>query len=227
MIAIRVLIVEDEISLSRIITKRLREEGYSVDACLDGQEGSCFAEMAEYDCIILDWMLPGMDGLSLLKNLRSKGITTPVLILTARDAIEDRVAGLDTGADDYLVKPFSFDELLARLRAILRRPGESKGTTLSIADLTLDTVSHSVTRSDNILELTSKEYAVLEYLLRNKGRILTRSQIAEHVWSYDFDYSSNIVDVYIRYLRGKIDDGFDKKLIHTIRGSGYVLKEKV
>jgi heavy metal response regulator len=227
LIAIRVLIVEDEISLSRIITKRLREEGYSVDACLDGQEGSCFAEMAEYDCIILDWMLPGMDGLSLLKNLRSKGITTPVLILTARDAIEDRVAGLDTGADDYLVKPFSFDELLARLRAILRRPGESKGTTLSIADLTLDTVSHSVTRSDNILELTSKEYAVLEYLLRNKGRILTRSQIAEHVWSYDFDYSSNIVDVYIRYLRGKIDDGFDKKLIHTIRGSGYVLKEKV
>lgn len=227
MVAIRILIIEDEISLSKIITKRLKEEGYSVDACLDGKEGSYYCEMTEYDCIILDWMLPGMDGLTLLKNLRSKGITIPVLMLTAKDAIEDRVAGLDTGADDYLVKPFSFDELLARLRAILRRPAENKGTTLSIADLTLDTVTHSVKRSDKTLELTSKEYAVLEYLLRNKGCILTRSQIAEHVWSYDFDYSSNIVDVYIRYLRGKIDEDFDKKLIHTIRGSGYVLKEKL
>lgn len=206
--------------------KRLKEEGYSVDACLDGKEGSYYAEMSEYDCIILDWMLPEMNGLELLKSMRLKGIRTPVLILTAKDAIEDRVTGLDTGADDYLVKPFYFDELLARIRALLRRPGENKGTTLSIGDLVLDTVTHCITRSGKTLELTSKEYAVLEYLLRNKGRILSRSQIAEHVWGYDFDYGSNIVDVYVRYLRGKIDDSFDKKLIHTIRGSGYMLREK-
>lgn len=226
MIIIRVLVAEDEISLLKIISKRLREEGYSIDTCPDGQEALYYTEMAEYDCIILDWMLPGMDGITFLKNLRLKGVTTPILMLTARDAVADRVTGLDAGADDYLIKPFSFDELLARLRAILRRPAESKGTILNIADLTLNTVTHSVKRSDIILELTSKEYSVLEFLLRNKNRIITRSQIAEHVWSYDFDYSSNIVDVYIRYLRGKIDDGFDKKLIHTIRGSGYVLKEK-
>lgn len=226
MIIIRILIVEDEASLLKIITKRLTEEGYSADKCTDGEEGRYYIGLTEYDCIILDIMLPKTDGLTLLKELRLRGVITPVLLLTARDSIEDRVAGLDAGADDYLVKPFSLDELLARVRALLRRQCENKGIVLSIADLNLDTVSHSVIRGGKPLELTSKEYSVLEYLLRNKGRILTRSQIAEHVWNFDFDCGSNIVDVYIRYLRSKLDDGFDKKLIHTIRGSGYMLRLK-
>lgn len=222
---IRILVVEDEISLLKLITKRLKEEGYSVDSCMDGEEGRYFAEVTKYDCIILDLLLPKINGLTLLKGLRSKDIMTPVLILTARDSIEDRVIGLDTGADDYLVKPFSFDELLARVRALLRRKRDSKGNVLSIADLTLDTITHCVTRNNKTLELTSKEYALLEYLMRNKEQILTRTQIAEHIWNFDFDCGSNIVDVYIRYLRGKIDDGFESKLIHTVRGRGYVLRE--
>lgn len=226
MITIRILVVEDEASLLKIIAKRLTEEGYSIDMCSDGEEGRYYIELTEYDCIVLDLMLPKVDGLTLLKELRLNGKMTPVLLLTARDTIEDRVVGLDAGADDYLVKPFSFDELLARVRALLRRQGENKGVILNIADLSLDTLSHSAVRGGKTLELTSKEYSVLEYFMRNKGRILTRSQIAEHVWNFDFDCGSNIVDVYVRYLRSKIDDGFDKKLIHTIRGSGYVLREK-
>ena len=225
MVIIRVLIIEDETSLLKLTAKRLKEEGYSVDACMDGEEGKYYAETTKYDCIILDLMLPKIDGLTLLKELRSKGIMTPVLIITARDAIADRVAGLDTGADDYLVKPYSLDELLARIRALLRRPGENKGNILTIADLTLDSITHCVTRNNKNLDLTSKEYALLEYLTRNKGQILTRTQIAEHIWSFDFDCESNIVDVYIRYLRGKIDDGFENKLIHTVRGRGYVVRE--
>ncbi|MGE5630911.1 MAG: response regulator [Caulobacteraceae bacterium] len=226
MVIIKILIVEDEPSLLKIIAKRLKEEGYSVDMCKDGEEGQYLLEVTEYDCIVLDIMLPIIDGLTLLKGVRTKGVLTPVLLLTAKDSIEDRVKGLDSGADDYLVKPFSFDELLARIRALLRRNVDTRDDTLCISDLTLDIRTHIVKRNEKLIELTAKEYSVLEYLMKNKERIVTRTQIAEHVWNYDFDYNSNIVDVYIRYLRGKIDEGFDNKLIHTVRGSGYVLKEK-
>ncbi len=220
------LVVEDEPSLLKTTARRLKEAGYSVDTAGDGQEGLGFAEVVDYDCIILDLMLPIIDGFTILQKLRMKKIPTPVLILTAKDAIEDRVRGLDMGADDYLVKPFSFDELLARVRALLRRRGEDREVVLRIGDLTLDTTTHIAKRGEKIIELTAKEYAMLEYLLRNKEMLLTRSQIIEHVWNYDFDYNSNVVEVYIRYLRRKIDDGFEKKLIHTMRGSGYMLKEK-
>jgi len=223
---VRMLVVEDEPSLIKTTARRLKEAGYSVDTAKDGQEGLGFAEVVDYDCIILDLMLPIMDGFTVLQKLRMKKIPTPVLILTAKDAIEDRVRGLDMGADDYLVKPFSFDELLARVRALLRRRGDDREVILRIGDLTLDTTTHIAKRGEKIIELTAKEYAMLEYLLRNKGMLVTRSQIIEHVWNYDFDYNSNVVEVYIRYLRRKIDDGFEQKLIHTMRGSGYMLKEK-
>jgi DNA-binding response OmpR family regulator len=222
----RMLVVEDEPSLLKIIAKRLKEEGYSVDMAENGKDAQNYILSVDYDCIILDIMIPGIDGLSLLKKIRAKKISVPVLFLTARDSIEDRVTGLDAGADDYLVKPFSFDELLARIRALIRRKLENKETVLSIGDLKMDTLSREVIRDGNIIELTSKEYAILEYLLRNPNRVLTKSQIAEHVWNYDFEYNSNIVEVYIRYLRRKIDDEFKNKLIHTIRGGGYVLKDK-
>ena len=222
----RVLVVEDEPNLLKIISRRLQEEGYGVDSSNNGEEGLYFATNVEYDCIILDLMLPILDGLTILKKLRLKNINIPVIILTAKDAIEDRVSGLDSGADDYLTKPFSFEELLARVRALLRRPLDSRENILSISDLTLDTTSHLVCRGSESLELTAREYSILEYFMRNKGRILTRSQIAEHVWNYDFDYGSNIIDVYIRYLRRKIQDDSHVKLIHTVRGSGYVLKVK-
>jgi heavy metal response regulator len=225
-IAIRILIIEDELALQKIISKRLVEKGYSVDSCDNGEDGRYYIEMTQYDCIILDLMLPKVDGLTLLKEMRQKGNMTPVLILTAKTVIEDRVAGLDSGADDYLTKPFSFDELLARIRVLLRRQGDSRGSELTFADLTMDVAGHIVKRGNKIIGLTSKEYALLEYFMRNKGRTLSRMQIAEHVWNYDFDCSSNIVDVYIRYLRAKIDDGFENKLLHTIRGAGYVLREK-
>jgi heavy metal response regulator len=221
----RILIIEDEPSLSRTMARRLQEEGYGVDAAQDGREGLAFAEVVDYDCIILDLMLPLMDGLTILRKMRAKRIKTPVLILTAKDAVTDRVTGLDQGADDYLTKPFSFDELLARIRAILRRQGPDKEVVLRIGNLALDTISHTANRGNKTIQLTTKEYGMLEYLLRNKGRLLTKSQILEHVWDYDFDCNSNIVEVYVRYLRRKIDDGFEQKLIHTVRGSGYVLRE--
>ena len=222
----RMLVVEDDPSLLKTVARRLKESGYGVDSAKDGEEGLRLAEIVEYDCIILDLMLPVLDGLTVLKKLRARKIATPVLILTAKDAVEDRVKGLDTGADDYLVKPFSFDELLARVRALLRRRGEDREVVLRIDDLTLDTTTHVATRAGKEIELTAKEYAILEYLMRNKGILLTRSQIIEHVWHYDFDYTSNVVEVYIRYLRRKVDEGFTYKLIHTVRGSGYMLKEK-
>ncbi|MFB0920189.1 MAG: response regulator transcription factor, partial [Oscillospiraceae bacterium] len=177
------------------------------------------------DCIILDIMLPGIDGLTILKNMRNNGNQTPVLLLTARDTVEDRVRGLDFGADDYLIKPFSLDELMARLRALMRRQSSERKNELVLSDLVMDLSDHSVRRGGKDVKLTSKEYAILEYLLRNKNRLLTRAQIVDHVWNYDFDCSSNIVDVYIRYLREKIDDGFERKLIGTVRGSGYIIKE--
>jgi len=202
------LVIEDEKSLLKIITKRLKEEGYSVDAVTNGRDGENYIYSTDYDCIILDIMIPIVDGLTLLRRIRAKKISTPVLLLTARDSIEDRVVGLDTGADDYLIKPFSFDELLARVRALLRRRKEKLDIVLSVGDLKLDTVTREVKRGDKLIELTSKEYSILEYFLRNKNRVLTKSQIAEHVWNYDFEYNSNIVEVYIRYLRRKIDEDF-------------------
>lgn len=222
----RILIVEDEPSLLKIIAKRLKEEGYSVDMAKDGKEARNYILSVNYDCIILDIMIPEIDGITLIKQLRSRKISAPVLFLTAKDSIEDRVTGLDSGADDYLVKPFSFDELLARIRAMLRRKQEGKSTVLSINGLRMDTLTREVYRDGGIIELTSKEYAILEYFLRNQNRVLTKSQIAEHVWNYDFEYNSNIVEVYIRYLRRKIDEGYKTRLIHTIRGGGYMLKEK-
>lgn len=220
----RLLVVEDDKDLHRVLIKRLKENGHSVDGCYDGEEGLDYAEAMDYDCIILDLMLPKKDGLSVLRELRKKGKNQPVLILTAKDSISDRVAGLDAGADDYLVKPFAFEELMARLRVMLRRKSEAKTPLLQLADLTVDTVDHKVIRAGQEIILTSKEYALLEYLLRNQGHIQTRSQISDHVWNYEFDYESNIVDVYIRYLRNKIDKNFKPKLIHTVRGFGYVMR---
>jgi DNA-binding response OmpR family regulator len=223
---LRLLVVEDEPSLLSIITKRLKEEGYGVDSAKDGREGENYISSAEYDCIILDIMIPFQDGLTLLRKIRARNISAPVLLLTAKDSIDDRVTGLDSGADDYLVKPFSFDELLARVRAMLRRHKDKKNTILSVGDLEMDTITREVQRGGKAIELTSKEYSILEYFLRNKNRVLTKSQIAEHVWNYDFEYNSNIVEVYVRYLRRKMDEEFENKLIHTIRGGGYVIKDR-
>jgi DNA-binding response OmpR family regulator len=223
---LRILLVEDEPSLLKIIERRLKEEGYSVDSAKDGRMAENFINSVEYDCIILDIMIPIIDGLTLLRKMRLKKISSPVLFLTAKDTIEDRVIGLDSGADDYLVKPFSFDELLARVRSLLRRQKESRNIILSIDDLKLNTITREVKRGDKLIELTSKEYALLEFFLRNKNRVLTKHQIAEHVWNYNFEYNSNIVEVYVRYLRRKIDDDFKNKLIHTVRGGGYLFKDK-
>ncbi len=220
----RILIVEDDQSLHRIILRRLKEEGYMVDGCYDGEDGLYYMTNEEYDCIILDWMLPKKDGVIVLREFRNLGHQTPVLMLTAKDSIMDRVAGLDAGADDYLTKPFAFDELLARIRALLRRHNNVKENKLQLGDLVMDLPKHTVHRGDKEIHLTSKEYALLQYFLSNQEQVLTRSQIADHVWDYDFDYDSNVVDVYVRYLRNKIDKGFDVPLIHTVRGYGYVMK---
>lgn len=221
----RILIAEDQKDLNRIITKRLSAEGYYVDSCFDGEEALSYIEMAEYDGIILDIMMPKRDGLSVLHSLRKKGIGTPVLFLTARDAVEDRVLGLDSGADDYLVKPFSFDELIARIRAMTRKSAGNSSNIFSVADLVMDTASHTVTRGGREIALSAKEFSLLEYLLRNKGHVLSRTMIENNLWNFDYSGGTNAVDVYIRYLRKKVDDGFEPKLIHTVRGCGYVLKE--
>ncbi len=226
MVKIRILVVEDEPSLLNTIVRRLREEGYAVDSAMDGESAASLVKMVEYDCIVLDLMIPVLDGMTFLKRLRDAGISTPVLILTAIGDVKAKVRGLDMGADDYLTKPFSFDELLARIRALLRRTGESRETVLKVGDLVLDTGKKVVMRDGRRIELTAKEYAILEYLMRNKGQVLTKLQILDHVWNFDFEYNSNIVEVYIRYLRRKIDDGFEKKLIHTVRGIGYTIREQ-
>ena len=223
---LRILLIEDDTSLQDVITKRLKSEGYLVDSCFDGADGFAYADGIDYDCIILDIMLPKMNGIELLQKLRSKGNKSNILVLTAKDSIADRVLGLNSGADDYLVKPFEFDELLARIRVLMRRNGETKDNLLTLDDLVMNVSEHSVTRGGNSVTLTSKEYTLLEYLMRNKGQVLTRSQISDHVWNFDFEYDSNIVDVYIRYLRGKIDKGFERKLIHTVRGFGYVMRDE-
>jgi DNA-binding response OmpR family regulator len=221
----RLLIVEDEQSLREVVASRLSREGYAVDSAADGMKAlDCIGE-AVYDCVILDIMLPKKDGLSVLQDMRAKGSRSPVLLLTAKDSIEDRVTGLDYGADDYLVKPFAFDELSARIRALLRRNTEQKSNTLVFADLCVNLLNREVTRGGRRINLTAKEFSLLEYLLRNPNRVLTRDQIINHVWNFDFDDNTNVINVYIRYLRGKIDEGTGVKLIHTIRGVGYILKE--
>jgi heavy metal response regulator len=223
--AMRILVVEDEKKVARFIQQGLEEEHYAVDVAYDGLKGLAMAESQSYDAIVLDVMLPGKDGVEVTRELRGKRKTTPILMLTAKTTTEDKVAGLDSGADDYLTKPFAFAELLARLRSLLRRGAHEKTTVLSLADLVLDTVSHKARRGDRSIELTAKEYALLEFFLRNKDRVLSRTIIAEHIWDYHFDTGTNLIDVYINHLRNKVDTGFEKKLIHTVRGVGYVMKE--
>jgi DNA-binding response OmpR family regulator len=222
----RLLIVEDETSLQGILVRRFAQEGYGVDSCDNGDDALGYIRAGSYDCIVLDIMLPEVDGLTVLKTMRNRRDNTPVLLLTAKDGIMDRVDGLDAGADDYLVKPFAFDELSARIRAMLRRKEGEKNTVLRIADLEMNIVTKAVSRGEKDIELTAREYALLEYFLRNPGHVLTRSQITEHVWNFDFDCDSNVVDVYVRYLRRKIDYDYPVRLIHTVRGTGYVLKEQ-
>ncbi|MEI3112040.1 MAG: response regulator transcription factor [Oscillospiraceae bacterium] len=220
----RILVAEDERDLNEILCKKLRSEDYCVDGCFDGEETLDYLASVDYDAVILDIMMPKRSGLEVVEQLRRQGNQTPVLFLTARDSIDDRVTGLDAGADDYLVKPFAFDELLARLRVMTRKRGGERSNLFTIDDLTLDIRSKRVERGGAELKLSAKEYALLEYLIRNKGVVLSRIQIEENIWGFDYEGSSNIVDVYIRYLRRKIDKDHPVKLIHTIRGSGYVLK---
>lgn len=221
--SMRVLLVEDNRRLSHSLKMSLEDDGYAVDVAYEGVEGQELAEMTPYDVIILDIMLPKRDGLEVCRELRQQRINTPILMLTARDAIEDRVKGLDSGADDYLVKPFALEELRARLRALLRRDSEDKSGILVIGDLVLDPATHQVSRRGMNIELTAKEFALLEYMMRNPNRLITREMAQNHVWSYDYEGASNVVDVYIRRLRRKIDDPFEVKLIETVRGFGYRL----
>ncbi len=221
----RVLVIEDELKIAAFIRKGLQEEYYAVDIAQDGESGLECAVSVEYDLIILDISLPGLDGLSVCRELRRVGIETPVLMLTARDTVDDRVTGLDSGADDYLVKPFSFKELLARMRALSRRPPAVQDNVLQLADLQVDTMSHTVKRDSRPIELSPKEFSLLEFLLRHVNRVVTRTSIAEHVWDEEFYSESNVVDVYIRNLRRKIDDEYPLKLIHTVRGLGYKMAE--
>jgi len=221
----RILVVEDERKLAGFIRKALREDGHAVDLSHDGQEGGELAHTENYDVVILDLMLPKRGGLEVLRDLRTQKKTTPVLILTARDGVGDRVQGLDAGADDYLTKPFALDELRARIRALLRRGSSVSSTTLSCGDLQVNLLDRSARRGNRDIVLTPREFSLMEYLLRNIGRVLTRTSIAEHVWDYNFDWQSNVVDVFVGTLRRKLEDGGEPRLIHTLRGVGYVLKE--
>jgi heavy metal response regulator len=220
----RILVIEDEKKIASFIKRGLKEEGHMVDVAYDGEEGYRLSGENDYDLILLDIMIPKRDGISLCRQLRDDGVTTPVLMLTAKDSVQDKVTGLDSGADDYLTKPFAFEELLARSRALMRKRSPIT-TKLQIGDLVLDLISHRVTRAGKEIVLTMKEYALLEYLMRNAGSVVTRTMITEHVWDIDFDTSTNVIDVYINYLRNKIDSGQEKKLIHTVRGRGYLLKD--
>lgn len=221
----RILVVEDEKSILTVLSRRLSQEGYSVDIASDGEEALGYIAMSDYDCIVMDIMLPIQDGLTVLRRMRQKRNSTPVLLLTAKDGIGDKVIGLDAGADDYLVKPFVYDELSARIRALLRRNTEQKSTQLQCADLILDTTTRQVTRQGKTIELSAKGFNILEYFMRNPNRVLTRGQIIDHVWNFDYDNDSNVIDVYIGYLRRKIDNDFDSKLLHTVRGVGYALRQ--
>ncbi|MDO4293571.1 MAG: response regulator transcription factor [Eubacteriales bacterium] len=221
----RLLVAEDEKDLNDVLSKTLIKNHYSVDSCFDGEEALDFLSMAEYDAVILDIMLPKKSGLEVLRSLRSAGNRTPVLLLTAKNSVADRVAGLDEGADDYLTKPFAFDELLARIRVMLRRESGRTDHCYRIANLTIDCDARTVYRDDTPISLSSREFSILEYLAGNQGIVLSRDKIEQHIWNYDYEGGSNVVDVYIRYLRKKIDDGYTPRLIHTVRGAGYVLKE--
>ena len=223
----RVLFAEDEKDLNRIVSNRLKENGYSVDSCFDGQEALDFIECVEYDAIILDVMMPILDGFKVLDSIRKKGVTTPILFLTARDAINDKVKGLDLGANDYLVKPFAFDELLARLRAIMRVNFGHLSNTIKIDDLMMNIDTHTVERANKSIPLSSKEFALLEYMMHNVNIVLAREKIEDHIWNFEYDGGTNVVDVYVNYLRNKIDKGFDKKLIQTVRGVGYMLQGEI
>jgi len=223
----RVLIVEDDREIATFVARGLREAGFAVDQVSDGREGLAMALQEAYDALIVDIMLPGMDGFTLIEELRRKNVATPVLILSAKRSVEDKVRGLQTGSDDYLTKPFSFSELLARVRALIRRSSSSSASgssSLSAGDLTMDLLSRRVTRGGREIELRPREFALLEYLMRNAGNVVSKTMILEHVWDYRFDPQTNVVDVLVHRLRGKIDRGFEEKLIHTVRGAGYVLQ---
>lgn len=220
----KILVVEDEKKVGAFIKKGLEEDSYSVELAHDGDKGEELAVAQNFDLIILDILMPKKDGLTLLKELRAKQISTPVLMITAKGSVDDKVKGLDSGADDYLVKPFAIAELLARVRSLLRRGSAEKSTSLVVGDLALDLVSHKAHRGHKLIDLTAKEYTLLEYFMRNANRVLSRIIISEHIWNYNFDTGTNIIDVYINHLRNKIDGGFDKKLIHTVRGVGYMMK---
>ena len=220
----RILVAEDERDLNRILTSSLEAEHYSVDSCHSGTEALEYLESAEYDAAVLDIMMPGMDGLTVLKKIRQKKINTPVILLTARDSIEDRVSGLDAGANDYLVKPFAYEELSARIRVLLRKPAETPKTCYRVGGLEVHMDTHQVLRDGEEVKLSGKEFALLRYMVQNAGTVLSRDRLEQHLWNYDYMGSSNVIDVYIRYLRKKIDDGFETKLIKTIRGEGYTIK---
>jgi heavy metal response regulator len=221
----RILVVEDEKKVARFIQQGLEEEHYTVDVAYDGADGLARTAGVAYDCIVLDVMLPKMTGIEVTHAYRARGGQSPILMLTAKTATEDKVAGLDSGADDYLTKPFAFAELLARIRSLLRRGAKEKSTLLAVADLELDTVTHKARRAGKPVDLTAKEYALLEFLMRNKDRVLSRTIISEHIWDYNFDTGTNLIDVYVNHLRNKVDAGFDTRLIHTVRGVGYVMRE--
>ena len=221
----RILLVEDEKKIASFIERGLKEQHYVVDVASDGPSGSVLASVNDYDLIVLDVMLPGMDGFSLCREIRKKKSDVPILILTAKDKVADKVHGFEGGADDYLTKPFEFEEFLARVGALLRRKNQQKSSVLKLSDLELDQLKHAVKRAGKEITLTSKEYALLEYLMIHAEQVVTRTMISEHVWNEDFDSFSNVVDVYINHLRSKIDKGFKKPLIHSIRGTGYTLKE--
>ncbi len=221
----RILIIEDEIKIAQFIKRGLKEEGYAVDSAMDGAEGESMIKNEAYDLVILDLMLPKKDGISLCQQLRKENNIVPIIMLTAKDSISDKVKGLDSGADDYLTKPFAFEELLARIRALLRKKEKKESTKLQVGELELDLLTHKVTRSGKEIILTTREFSLLEYLIRNKGIVITRTMISEHVWDINFDTFTNVIDVYINYLRNKIDHGFEKKLIKTIRGRGYIIND--
>lgn len=220
----RILVVEDERDLNRVISKRLEKEGYSIDSCYNGKEALEYMQTGEFDAVVMDIMMPEMSGIQVLEYMRLNNNETPVLLLTAKDSVADRVAGLDAGAQDYLVKPFAFEELLARIRVMIRKTAGVLTNIYTAGELTLDISTHTVTRNGRNIELSAKEFDILEYLMRNKDIVLSREKIENHVWNFDYCGGTNVVDVYIRYLRKKIDDDYDVKYIHTVRGKGYVLK---
>lgn len=220
----RILVVEDQKNLNKIVSEKMKKEGFAVDSCFDGDEVEDYLSCAEYDAVILDIMLPGTSGMDILRAMRSKGDKTPVLLLTALGSVENRIEGLNAGSDDYLVKPFDLEELTARVRAIIRRSGEQATNVLTVEDLCLDSAAKTVSRGGSEIKLTSKEFSILEYLMQNRGKVMTRSQILEHIWNYDYAGGSNVVDVYMHNIRKKVDGQAQEKRIHTVQGMGYTVR---